>query len=30
VLRKAFDALRDIAEPGEIIDVPFRWRREKY
>jgi len=30
VLMKAFDALHGIREPGEIIDVPFRWRREKY
>jgi D-proline reductase (dithiol) PrdB len=30
VLRKAFEALYDINEPGTIIDVPFRWRREKY
>lgn len=30
VLRKAFQALTDIREPGEIVDLPFRWRREKY
>jgi hypothetical protein len=30
VLKKAFDALESITEPGEIIDIPFRWRREKY
>jgi D-proline reductase (dithiol) PrdB len=30
VLRKAFDALYTTQEPGTIIDIPFRWRREKY
>lgn len=30
VIRKAFEALYDITEPGEIVDLPFRWRREKY
>jgi hypothetical protein len=30
VLKKAFDALGSITEPGGIIDIPFRWRREKY
>ena len=30
VLKKSFDALGEIEVPGEIIDVPFRWRREKY
>lgn len=30
VLRKAFEALYSISEPGEIVDLPFRWRREKY
>lgn len=30
VLTRAFDALYGIREPGEIVDVPFRWRREKY
>lgn len=30
VLRRAFQALTDIREPGEIVDLPFRWRREKY
>jgi len=30
VLRKAFEALYDITEPGQIVDLPFRWRREKY
>jgi hypothetical protein len=30
VLREAFAALYRIEEPGEIVDLPFRWRREKY
>lgn len=30
VLEKAFEALQGITEPGEIVDLPFRWRREKY
>ncbi len=30
VLKKAFEALADIEEPGTIVDLPFRWRREKY
>lgn len=30
VLLKAFDALNSIESPGEIIDLPFRWKREKY
>ena len=30
VLRETFDALYRIEEPGEIIDLPFRWRWEKY
>lgn len=27
VLECAFRALREIKEPGTIIDLPFRWRR---
>jgi hypothetical protein len=30
VLRAAFKALVEIAEPGLIVDLPYRWRREKY
>ena len=30
VLRAAFKALAEIAEPGQIVDLPYRWRREKY
>jgi hypothetical protein len=30
VLAEAFKALYSIKTPGEIIDVPFRWKRERY
>ncbi len=30
VLKEAFKALYSIEKPGEIINIPFRWRREKY
>jgi hypothetical protein len=30
VLIAAFNALYSITVPGSIIDLPFRWRREKY
>ena len=30
VIARAFEALYAITEPGEIVDLPFRWRREKY
>jgi hypothetical protein len=30
VLAKAFEALDAIEEPGTIVDLPFRWRRERY
>lgn len=30
VLMEMFDALYLIKTPGEIKDVPFRWRKEKY
>ena len=30
VLLQAFEALTTISQPGTIVDVPFRWRREKY
>ncbi len=30
VLQKAFEALYTIDEPGTIVNIPFRWRREKY
>ncbi|MDF1593934.1 MAG: hypothetical protein P1P89_20700 [Desulfobacterales bacterium] len=30
VLTKAFEALYQINTPGEIVDIPFRWKRETY
>jgi len=30
VLLEAFRALYAIEEPGGIVDLPFRWRREDY
>jgi D-proline reductase (dithiol) PrdB len=30
VLREVFKALIDISVPGTIVDLPFRWKREKY
>jgi len=30
VLFEAFRALYAIQIPGEIVDLPFRWRRESY
>jgi D-proline reductase (dithiol) PrdB len=30
VLMKAFEALYQIASPGEIVDVGWRWWRETY
>jgi TRAP-type C4-dicarboxylate transport system substrate-binding protein len=30
VLNRAFEALYSIKEPGTILDLPYRWRREKY
>ena len=27
VIRAAFAALKDIREPGTIIDLPYRWKR---
>ena len=30
ILKDAFKALREIKEPGTIIDLPYRWRRERY
>jgi len=30
VLDKAFGALYGINEPGDIIDIMFKWRRELY
>ena len=30
VLTEAFKALHSIDKPGEIIDIPFKWRRQRY
>lgn len=30
VLLEAFKALATITTPGEIVDLPFRWRRHDY
>ena len=30
ILKKAFDALREIKEPGTIIDLPYKWKRENW
>ena len=30
VLMEAFKALVTIEKPGQITDLPFRWKREKY
>lgn len=30
VLAEAFRALYSVTEPGTILDLPFRWRRENY
>jgi D-proline reductase (dithiol) PrdB len=30
VLAEAFKALYSIEKPGEILDIPFKWRRQSY
>ena len=30
IIRHAFKALSDVKTPGEIVDLPYRWRREIY
>jgi len=30
VLKAAFKALYSIKTPGEIVDLPFRWKKQKY
>ncbi|MEJ2182342.1 MAG: hypothetical protein P8Y66_02335 [Nitrospirota bacterium] len=30
VLIRAFEALYSIKTPGEIRDIPYKWRRESY
>jgi len=30
VLERALEALESATEPGAIVDLPYRWKREKY
>ncbi len=30
ILKDMFDALVSITEPGTIIDLPYRWRRDSF
>ena len=30
VIINAFIALHEISTPGEIVDIPYKWRREIY
>jgi len=30
VILEALNALYQIQEPGTIVDLPYKWRREKY
>jgi hypothetical protein len=30
ILKELFGALYRITEPGTIIDLPYRWRRDEY
>ena len=30
VLAEAFGAIYSVTEPGTILNLPFRWRRENY
>ena len=30
ILKDMFDAFTSIEEPGTMIDLPYRWRRDKY
>ena len=30
VLRAAVDAVETIETPGDVLELPFRWRRETY
>lgn len=30
ILRDMFQALKTVKEPGTIIDLPYRWRRERF
>ena len=30
IVREALAAIYEIKSPGQIIDLPYRWRRERY
>jgi hypothetical protein len=30
VLKEIFKAVETISEPGAIVDLPLRWKRERY
>jgi len=30
VLKEAFKALYSIDKPGQIINIPFKWKRHRY
>lgn len=30
ILRDMFQALETVEEPGTIIDLPYRWRRDRF
>ena len=30
IIRDAFKYLKEIDKPGSIVDLPYRWKREKY
>jgi len=30
VVAEAFRALCTLSRPGQIVDLPYRWRRERY
>lgn len=30
VLDRAFETLANATEPGVIVDLPYKWKREKY
>ncbi len=30
ILKQMFGALRTVREPGTIIDLPYRWRRDSF
>ena len=30
ILKEMFDALYSIEKPGTIVDLPYRWRRDRF